>query len=171
MSLSYGSLRPYHELLYVILLIIGWLWPYLRIVMILSARWLHPCLGSIYMIILWMVVSIPGFMYYSDFFSDVYVSMLACRFSNDKLWFPAYTCKEFHPTLVQPSCLRGHLLHSILSLSLYSPFLDPGGPLQWTLHAFHHEETPIMSLFMSKTFPFCTISQESSFYPNLQDQH
>ena len=27
-------------------------------------------------------------------------------------------------------------LHNILKLSLYSPFLDPGGPLQWTLHAF-----------------------------------
>ena len=29
----------------------------------------------------------------------------------------------------------GGLLHRILSLSLYSPFLDPEGPPQWTPHA------------------------------------
>ena len=33
----------------------------------------------------------------------------------------------------------------------------------------NYEETPIVSLFMSKTIPFCIISQKSSVYPNLQD--
>ena len=59
----------------------------------------------------------------------VYVYVLACRFSNGKLWFPTLTYKEFHPSL--------HLgLHTLGGISytsfchLYSPFLDPGGPLQ-----------------------------------------
>lgn len=33
----------------------------------------------------------------------------------------------------------------------------------------HHEDTLVMSLFMRRTIPFCIISQESSFYPSLQD--
>ena len=32
-----------------------------------------------------------------------------------------------------------------------------------------HEETPIMSLFMSRSIPFCTISLETSILPSLQD--
>jgi len=32
-------------------------------------------------------------------FSDVYVYMLAFKFSNDELWFPASTCKAIHPSL------------------------------------------------------------------------
>ena len=34
----------------------------------------------------------------------------------------------------------------------------------------YHEETPIVSLFMSRTNPFYIISQKSSVYPSLQDQ-
>jgi len=34
----------------------------------------------------------------------------------------------------------------------------------------YHEETPIVSLFMSRTIPFCIISQKSSIYPSLQDR-
>ena len=69
--------------------------------------------------------------------SYVYVSILSCRFFNGRLWFLALIHKAFHPTLVWPSRFRGHLLHNIFSLSLYSLFLDPGGPLEWTPHAFY----------------------------------
>jgi len=34
---------------------------------------------------------------------------------------------------------------------------------------FLHGETPIMSLFMSRSFPFCTISPETSAFPSLQE--
>jgi len=34
----------------------------------------------------------------------------------------------------------------------------------------HHEENPIVSLFMRRTIPFCIISQKSSVYPSLQDR-
>ena len=51
------------SLLYVILLIIGWLQPYLGLDMILLTGWLSPYLGSIYMILFWSPVSIPRFMY------------------------------------------------------------------------------------------------------------
>ena len=34
----------------------------------------------------------------------------------------------------------------------------------------YHEETPIVSLFMSRKIPFWIISQKSSIYPSLQDQ-
>jgi len=33
-----------------------------------------------------------------------------------------------------------------------------------------HEENPIFSLFMSRTIPFCKISNKSSVFPSLQDQ-
>ena len=170
MSLSDGWLRPYHELLYVILFIIAWLQPYHGFAMILYVGWLRSCLGSNYMIILWMDASIPRFMYYLDSFSDVYVSMLACKFSDDGSWFPASTCKEFYPTLVRPSCFRGHLLHRILSLSQYSLSMILEDLYSVPNMLSHHEETPSMSLFMSRIIPLCIISQESSFYPSLQDQ-
>ena len=44
MSLSYGWLWPDHELSYVILIIIGWLRPYLGFIMILFDGWLIPYL-------------------------------------------------------------------------------------------------------------------------------
>lgn len=66
-------------------------------------------------------------------FSDVYVSMLSYSFSDKGLRLPTSTSSI---TLVHPSFFREHLLHNIFSLSLYSPFLDLGGPLQWTLHDF-----------------------------------
>ena len=105
-----------------------------------------------------------------EVFIDVYVSMLACRFSNDKLWFPASTYKAFHPSLYLGLHGLGGICyttfchcvctpHSVILEDLYSePYMLP-----------LHEETPIVSLFMSRTIPFCTISPKSYVFPSLQD--
>ena len=58
-------------------------------------------------------------------------------------------------------CLCPYAPHSLILEDLYSE------PYMLSLH----EETPIVSLFMSKTNPFCTISLKSYVFPSLRDRH
>ena len=171
MSLSNGWLRPYHELSFVILHIIWWLWPYLGFIMILFNEWLNPCLDP-------FTWSFSGWLHpchdsciiwQRSQFMYMYLYFLASFSMAD--WFPTLIYKEFHPSLRLGLHTLGGICyttfchcpctpHSLILEDLYSE------PRMLCLH----EETPIMCLFMSRSIPFCTISPKTFVFPNLQDQ-
>jgi len=166
MSLSNGWLWPDHELSYVILLIIGWLRPYLGFVMILFdgwlcpyldpftwsfSRWLHPCHDSC---IIWQR---SQFMY-------MYLYLLAGFPMADQ--FPALIYKAFHPSL----WFGLHALGGIYYTSFCHYPCTPCSLILEDLYSepcmlFLHGETPIMSLSINISFPFCTISLKLMFFP------
>jgi len=109
--------------------------------MIPLEKWLRPWWGSMQMIFFLMdscanikdscIVIWLSYLSGMTIIFQICTCMLSYKFSNDWLQSPTSTCKSFHPTLVRPLHFMGHLLHNILSLSLYSPFHDPRGTLQW----------------------------------------
>lgn len=65
------------------------------------------------------------------------------------------TCREFYTTFCHYPCTPCSLILEDLYSEPYMIFL--------------HEGTPIVSLFMSRSFPFCTISLETSVLPSLRN--
>ena len=86
----------------------------------------------------WITAPIPWIhVFFIRDFSYVYVSMLDLQVSWQQRLVPCTYLQSISPlTHVRTSYFRGHLLQSNSSLSLYSPFLDPGGPIQWPLCTF-----------------------------------
>ena len=170
MYLSDGWLRPDHELSYVILLIIGWLRPYLGFIMILFDGWLCPYLDP-------FTWSFSGWLYPCHYsciiwqrsqFMYVYLYLLVGFSIADQ--FPALIYKAFHPSLR----LNLHPLGGICYKKISDCPCTPRSLILEDLYSeprmlFLHGETPIMSLFMRRSFSFYTISPETSIFPSLQD--
>ena len=102
--------------------------------------------------------------------SYVYVFVLPCKFSNNRLWFPALIYNSFQPSLY----LGLHTLGGICYIKFCHCPCTPHSLILEDLYSEPHmlcvhEETPIVSLFMSRSIPFCTISPEASVFPSLQD--
>ena len=171
MSLWDGWLRPDYELSYVILLIIRWLWSYLGFVMILFDGWLRPYLDP-------FTCSFSGWLHpchesciiwQRSQFIYMYLYFLAGFPTTDP--FPALIYKAFHPLLRLG-------LHALVGICYTTFFHYPCTPRSLILEdlysephiLFLREETPIMSLFMSRLFPFSTISPKTSVLPSLKER-
>jgi len=155
MSLSDGWLQSSHELSYVILLIIGWLWPYLGFSVVLFDGWLHPYLD----LFAW---SFSGWLcpchrsciiWQRSQFMYMYLYFLAGFMMVG--WFPALIYKAFHPSFN----LSLHALGGICYTTFCHCPCTPHSLILEDLYSeprmlFLYGETPIMSLSMSRSFPF-----------------
>lgn len=97
-------------------------------------------------------------------FSDVYVSMLACRFSNDGLWFPARTCKAFHSSLY----FGLHVLGGIYYTTFYHCPCTPHPRSQSTSTVYLTcfpimKKLPLCPSSWAKQFPFAAFPKNLLF--------
>ena len=135
-----------------------------RVCLSILTGWLRPYLGSRFLCtLLWIDMPIPHISCTWD------ISCTSCRFSSSRVFsWPCY-CKEFHPSLSRASCFRGHLLHSILSLSLLPLLPHIGGPIPGPVRSDitwkHLHCIPLSMYFICPEDTFCKIPINIAFFP------